>query len=141
MSWDELHKIYQKSVNNQQKLALNYSYDEQFNPSRTVKELIGIAKYIDRTAKVITKEQLKERLLLSDRSFGLALDFLRKVGFLINEDQQTIEIKKVTDQFQDYLSSQKNLLDVLKEENFKRKYFTQIPLETLQKLLVYENIN
>ncbi|MEL4894035.1 single-stranded-DNA-specific exonuclease RecJ [Crocosphaera sp. Alani8] len=141
VSWDELHKIYQKSVNNQQKLALNYSYDEQFNPSRTVKELIGIAKYIDRTAKVITKEQLKERLLLSDRSFGLALDFLRKVGFLINEDQQTIEIKKVTDQFQDYLSSQKNLLDVLKEENFKRKYFTQIPLETLQKLLVYENIN
>ncbi|MDJ0730227.1 MAG: single-stranded-DNA-specific exonuclease RecJ [Crocosphaera sp.] len=140
VSWDELSKKYQKSINNQQELVLNYSYDEQFNPSEIIKKLIGIAKYISRTQKTITKQQLKEKLLFSDRSLNLGLNFLGKMGFLITEDKQTIEIKTTTYPSEDYHLSQKQLLDTLKEEQFKRKYFTQIPLETLQKLLMYENL-
>ncbi len=140
LNWDELYKKYQKSVKNQQNLALTYCYNEQFNPSEILKQLIGIAKYLYRTQKNITKEQLKEKLLLSDRSLILALDFLGKIGFLISEDQETLEIKQITHQSKDYHLSQKKLLDILKEEQFKRKYFTQIPVETLEKLLMHESL-
>ncbi|WP_107667304.1 single-stranded-DNA-specific exonuclease RecJ [Cyanothece sp. BG0011] len=141
VSWNELYKQYQKSINNKHNLALNYSYKEQCDPSEIIKQLIGIAKYINRTQKTITKEQLKEKLLLSDRTLKLGLDFLGKIGFLISEDQETIQIKNITHQSENYHLSQKQFLDTLKEEHFKRKYFTQIPVETLQKLLMYESLN
>ncbi|MDJ0660781.1 MAG: single-stranded-DNA-specific exonuclease RecJ [Crocosphaera sp.] len=141
VSWDELQKSYYQSFNNQHNLALTYSYDVQFNPLEIIKKLIGIAKYIHRTQKRITKEQLKEKLLLSDRSLILALDFLEKIGFLISEEEETLEIKKITQQSNDYHFSEKMLLDTLKEEQFKRKYFTQIPVETLEKLLMYESLH
>ncbi|EAZ91005.1 single-stranded-DNA-specific exonuclease RecJ [Crocosphaera chwakensis] len=140
VSWNELYKKYQKSINNQHNLALNYSYDKQFNSSEIIKQLIGIAKYINRTQKIITKEELKEKLWLSDRSLNLALDFLGKIGFLISEDKETIQIKNITHPSEYYHLSQQKLLDTLKEEHFKRKYFTQVPVETLQKLLMYESV-
>ncbi|MDJ0601129.1 MAG: single-stranded-DNA-specific exonuclease RecJ [Crocosphaera sp.] len=141
VAWNELQKSYQKSINHQQDLALVYSYNDQFNSSDIIQKLIGIAKYINRTQKVITKEQLKEKLLLSDRSLNLALDFLEKIGFLIIQNDQNIQITTTNDISEDYHISQKKLLDTLKEEHFKRKYFTQIPVETLQKLLIYESFN
>ncbi len=141
ISWDELYKKYQKSIKNKNNLALNYSYNEQFNPSEITKQLIGIAKYLNRTQKTITKEQLKEKLLLSDRTVNLALNFLGKIGFLISEDKETIQIKNITHQSEDYHLSQQKLFHTLKEEHFKRKYFTQVPVETLQKLLMYESLN
>ncbi len=141
VSWNELSKKYQTSINNQQNLALTYSYNEQFNPSEILKQLIGIAKYINRTQKSITKEQLKEKFLFSDRSLILALDFLGKIGFSIRQDHQRIHIETTTHLSEDYHLSQKILLDTLKEEQFKRKYFTQIPVETLETLLMYESLN
>ncbi|ACB51773.1 single-strand-DNA-specific exonuclease [Crocosphaera subtropica ATCC 51142] len=141
VSWDELYKKYQTSINNQHDLALNYSYDEQFNPSEMIKQLIGIAKYLNRTQKTITKEQLKEKLLLSDRTLNLALEFLEKIGFLIIQEDQTIQIETTTHLSQEYYLSQKKLIDTLQEEHFKRKYFTQVPVETLQQLLVSESLN
>lgn len=140
VSWNELYKKYQESVNRKQDLVLNYSYDEQFKPSKIIKQLIGIAKYINRTQKTITKEQFKEKLLLSDRTCDLALDFLEKIGFLISEDKETIQIKTITHQSEDYHFSQQKFLDTLEEEHFKRKYFTQVPVKTLQKLLMYESL-
>nr|WP_231607139.1 DHHA1 domain-containing protein [Crocosphaera watsonii] len=141
ISWHKLQKKYQESLKNQHDLALTYGYDQQFKSSEIIKKLIGIAKYINRTQKEIRKEQLKEKLLLSDRTLNLALEFLGKIGFLITDNSETIEIKNITDQSEDYNLSKRKFLDTLKEEHFKRKYFTKIPIETLQKLLIYENLN
>ncbi|MGK7955430.1 MAG: single-stranded-DNA-specific exonuclease RecJ [Crocosphaera sp.] len=141
VSWNELQKKYRQSINDQQDLALNYSYDEQFKPSEIIPKLIGIAKYMSRTQISITKEQLKEKLLLSDRSLHLALDFLGKIGFLLTTNQQTIEINSKTDSSDDYHLSQKQLIDTLKEEQFKRKYFSHVSVKTLQKLLSHESLS
>ncbi|MGK7886696.1 MAG: single-stranded-DNA-specific exonuclease RecJ [Crocosphaera sp.] len=141
ISWHKLQKKYQESCKNQHDLALTYAYEQQFNPSEIIKKLIGIAKYINRTQKTITKEQLKEKLLLSNRTLNLALELLEKIGFVISETPENIEIKEITYQSEDYYISQRIFLDTLKEEHFKRKYFTQIPIETLQKLLIYESLN
>ncbi len=141
ISWHKLQKKYQESCKNQHDLVLNYSYDQQFNSSEIIKQLIGIAKYINSTQKEITKKQLKEKLLLSDRTLNLALEFLEKIGFVIIESHETIEIKEIIKQSEYYYLSKTKLLDTLKEEHFKRKYFTQIPIQTLQKLLIYESLN
>ena len=95
ISWHQLQKTYQESCQKQHDLALTYGYDQPFNSSEIIKKLIGIAKYIHRTQKVITKQQLKEKLLLSDRTLNLSLEFLEKIGFVISETPEKIEIKDI----------------------------------------------
>ena len=98
-------------------------------------------KYIHRTQKVITKQQLKEKFFFSDGPLNLSLEFLEQIGFVISETPENIEIKEIHHKSEDYYLSQTKFLNTLTEEHFKRKYFTQIPIETLQKLLIYESLN
>ena len=135
LSWKELQEMYQKSVNKKQNLALAYSSDNQVNLWSITQQLIGIAKYLNSTQKPIKRQQLKDKLLLSDRTLELALEFLDKVGFSATENNQEIQIQKTKIKEENYQQSQKKLLATLEEENFQRKYFSQLPLETLQKFL------
>ena len=141
ISWSELQKNYQESIKNKHDLALTYSYKNEENSSTKIQKLVGIAKYLNRSQKTITKKQLKDKLLLSDRSLELALKFIENLGFLVTQNQQQVNINYHPDQQKDYELPKKELLEILEEEEFKREYFSQVPLETLQNFLNYDTLN
>ncbi|MDJ0509607.1 MAG: single-stranded-DNA-specific exonuclease RecJ [Crocosphaera sp.] len=140
ISWSELQKKYYKSIKNKQDLALIYSHQNKENSLTIIKKLIGIAKYLNQTKKTITKKQLKDKLLLSDRSLELALEFWNNLGFRVVEDEQKLNINYIHNQQKDYQLSKNKLLETLEEEYFRREYFSQVPLEILQKFLDYDTL-
>lgn len=139
-SWSELQKAYQKSLKNKQNLILAYSFPNQINEQEIVKKLIGIAKYLSRTKKTITKQQLKDEFLLSDRTLELALNFLSSIGFAAQENNHQLQLIYQVPQKSNYQTAKKHLLDTLKEEYFQQQYFATLPLETLQEILNYASI-
>ncbi|MEA5509237.1 single-stranded-DNA-specific exonuclease RecJ [Crocosphaera sp. UHCC 0190] len=134
-SWDELQKVYRNSLKQEQKLTLAYSVSPHFNGQEILQQLIGIAKYLSRTQKIITKQKLKEQLKLSDHSLNLALDFLDTLGFKLNKNYQELQFTQQLSQTSKYQFPKQKLLETLKEEYFQRQYFAKIPLETLQQIL------
>ena len=140
ISWTEIQKIYQKSIHNNQNLALAYSIPANFNEQKILQQLIGIAKYLTRTQEPVTKQQLKDRLLLSDRTLDLALDFLQEIGFQSQDKEHQLQFTYQVPPNPNYQNTKQKLLDTLKEEYFQRQYFSKLPLATLQEILNYANI-
>ncbi|MGK7940844.1 MAG: single-stranded-DNA-specific exonuclease RecJ [Crocosphaera sp.] len=141
ISWTELQKKYQKSINSKHNLVLIYSQENEEQNLGIIEELIGIAKYLHRSQKDITKQQLKDKLLLSDRSLELALELLDNLGFIVIENNQSLKINYSKNKLKDYQQSKNKLLETLAEESFKRQYFSQVSVETLQKFLDYDTLN
>ena len=80
-SWDELQVWFRRAIETNQKLAIAYSFPEPLPPSKIWERLVGIAKYLSRTGKTATLEQLHEKLGLSDRALQLGLQSLCAIGF------------------------------------------------------------
>ena len=133
-NWQDLQAAYHQATQDQEKLALAYS---AFSETRidTLKQLIGIAKYLSRTQLIIPVEQLKNQLELSDQSLKLGLQILSKTGFEIIDYEENMgfnfinQIKPI-----DNIKIQL-FCDVLEEEKFQRQYFCQVPLTTLRNML------
>lgn len=140
-SWNEIQKVYQKSFLNQETLALAYSFDAQFEEKQFFEKLIGVAKYLARTQQFVTSWQLKEKLLLSDRTLPLALDFLETLGFQSQKINDKLRFTyHLPQHFRDNEAIKQTLIEALSEEYFQRQYFATLPIETLQEILTYGKI-
>ncbi|HZG39893.1 MAG TPA: single-stranded-DNA-specific exonuclease RecJ [Nodosilinea sp.] len=121
-------------------LALTFSAAvENLSPGEVWQQLVGIAKYLARTETLVTQAQLAERLRLSSTSLDLGLAALESAGFEIavaTAPAQGITIRSKTDPVaRDPIAPDPALvqrfLDVLQEEQFRRRYFAQVPVTAL----------
>ncbi|MEG4941120.1 DHH family phosphoesterase [Microcoleus sp. F4-D5] len=159
-SWDELRIWFRQAQHTQKKLAIAYTLPPLVPPQQICQQLIGIAKYLSRTKKTVTRQQLRQKLGISDTSLQLGFKTLTYLGFTINYRDRAFHITRQpeTSQQQDapdripqpLLDSQSLQLSVpnsplaarfaaqflaaVSEEQFRRKYFCEVPLSTIQSI-------
>ncbi|MEG4112333.1 MULTISPECIES: DHH family phosphoesterase [unclassified Microcoleus] len=156
-SWDELRIWFRQAQHTQKKLAIAYTLPPLVPPQQICQQLIGIAKYLSRTKRPVTRQQLTQKLGISDTSLQLGFKTLTSLGFKINYRDRAFHIARQpeTAQQQDapdqipkpLLDSQSiqfsvpnspiaarfaaQFLAAVSEEQFRRKYFCEVPLSTI----------
>ncbi len=159
-SWDELRIWFRQAQHTQKKLAIAYTLPPLVPPQQICQQLIGIAKYLSRTKKPVTRQQLTQKLGISDTSLQLGFKTLTYLGFKINYRDRAFHITRQPESPQQEDAPQqipKSLLDsqsiqfsvpnspiaarfaaqflaAVSEEQFRRKYFCEVPLSTIQSI-------
>lgn len=138
ISWTEIQKAYRQAIAHQEKLALAYSLTLNTTAEQVLKQLIGIAKYLSRTEQTITKQQLKDKLNLSNYTLNLALKTLINSGFSYQMKNDVIQFS-----FSPSNPSHNHLvfLNAYQEEQFQKQYFYQVPLDILQAILTQNRLD
>jgi single-stranded-DNA-specific exonuclease len=145
-SWDEMRVWFRQAQHKQQKLALAYTLPPPVPPQQIWQQLIGIAKYLSRTNKPVTRQQLIQKLEIGDISLRLGFAALKHLGFQVHYRDRAFHITRPAetgDRFLKPLSSNpssqlarsaEQFLAALWEEQFRRKYFCEVPLSTIQSI-------
>ena len=159
-SWDELRIWFRQAQHTQKKLAIAYTLPPLVPPQQICQQLIGIAKYLSRTKKPVTRQQLSQKLGISDTSLQLGFKTLTYLGFKINYRDRAFHITRQPETAQPedapqqipqpLLDSQSipfsvpnspiaarfaaQFLAAVSEEQFRRKYFCEVPLSTIQSI-------
>ena len=140
--WD-VFDLWRYQVNQtHQPLALAYGLPVMADPLDTWRQLLGIAKYVCRTEMAVTRERLAERLGVCDRTLSLGLAALSKVGFVVDISavdircRYDISAEQATEQATEQAGSSNfalsRFLAAVQEEDFRRRYFYEAPVATLQ---------
>lgn len=119
-------------------LALAFSSEiDHLSPGEVWQELVGLAKYLARTQTGVTRSQLGDRLRFSPTSLALGLAALETAGFEIhssagaNPAEDLITIHVDPDPVTPSPAAVQRFLDGLQEEQFRRRYFAQVPVTAL----------
>ncbi|WGT67590.1 single-stranded-DNA-specific exonuclease RecJ [cyanobacterium endosymbiont of Epithemia clementina EcSB] len=139
-SWDELLKIYHQTQQKKLKLALAYNSPKYINSLQVWRQLLGIAKYYSRTQDLINIGQMRMKLELSDYTLKLGLATLYKLGFyckIIDDKLKFVWNNKIANNAEKKVSQ---FLEVVEEEQFQHRYFSEISLECIQEKISTSNI-
>jgi single-stranded-DNA-specific exonuclease len=132
LQWNEIRQKYHHAIKRKHKLVLNYNLPETIEAEQTWQQLIGIVKYLSRTGKIISKEQIKDKLKISDRSLNLGLQALKTIGFTYDKTTETYQFYAQNDLVKNQSTSAiKSFLSLVAEEKFQQRYFTQVPLSVI----------
>ncbi|AFZ34898.1 putative exonuclease, RecJ [Stanieria cyanosphaera PCC 7437] len=131
-SWQEIYQPYRQAIAHNQKLVLAYSFPEHLDPQTTWQQLVGIVKYLIRTGKTATREQIQAKLSLSDRCWQLALKALQASGIDYQVTEENYSFNWITDNFYAQTEAEiTNFILAVEEEQFQRQYFAQVPLSVI----------
>ncbi|MEB3177649.1 MAG: single-stranded-DNA-specific exonuclease RecJ [Nostocaceae cyanobacterium] len=132
-SWDDLRAWLRRAIYNQQQLAIAWSTPSQPSAREIWLTLVGIAKYLSRTQQSVTRVQMLEKLRIGDQALHLGFRALRAVGFKIERQDRSLQLtqhsqvdKTIAD------AAVEQFLAAVREEQFQRQYFAQVPLSTIQ---------
>jgi single-stranded-DNA-specific exonuclease len=132
LQWNEIRQKYHYAVKREQKLVLNYNSPETTEAEQTWQQFIGIVKYLARTAKIVSKEKIKDKLNISDRSFNLGLQALNAIGFTYHNIAETYQFNSSNNLIKNQATKAINtFLLIVAEEKFQQRYFTQVPLPVI----------
>lgn len=135
-SWDELRTWFRRGLHTQQPLILSYSLPTPCPPQEIWQQLAGVAKYLSRTGIPVTRQQLRQKLGISEPCLQLGFIALKTLGFQITYHNRAFHVTyQPTEAPSAKLSHQINrFLAAIAEEQFRRQYFYEVPLSTLQAL-------
>ncbi|MGC1309058.1 MAG: single-stranded-DNA-specific exonuclease RecJ [Phormidesmis sp.] len=144
--WQELWLWRQQANSKNKPLALAYAPPVERDPIEKWKTLLGLAKFVSREQVAVTKERLGSVLGVCDRTLTLGLAALEKANFAVKQSAVDIRL--------DYRPAKENLdepsrdpmlhnepatnkalgqfLAAVQEEQFRRQYFYQTPVSTLE---------
>lgn len=135
-SWQELYAWAYQAKHSGRDLVLAYGAPANETPMVLWQQLVGIAKYLSRTNKTVTRYQLQEKLKIGDRSLHLGCKTLKLLGFdaAISEPELKIAWRPVAQPASDVelTVAIEQFLEVVKEEQFMQQFFYQVPLTTIQ---------
>jgi single-stranded-DNA-specific exonuclease len=138
-NWGDLRREYQQAVQGDRSLVLAYEAASR-DALAVWQQLVGIAKYLSRTQKSVTKSQIQAKLNLSDRAFDLGLEALANVGLAAQLQEKQYYFDLITNNINVNLNNSLNsFLSIIQEENFQRQYFYQVPLSTINQQLLVNN--
>ncbi len=141
--WHDLMLWRHQSDQTHQPVALAYPSPAEVDPIYKWKMMLGIAKYLSREQMAVTVEHLSKKLGVCDRTVSLGLAALKKAGFDVN--QSAIDIR-LTYQASRAERSENHTLDdalarfllAVQEEQFRRRYFYEAPVTTLEREIAAE---
>ncbi|HIK18470.1 MAG TPA: single-stranded-DNA-specific exonuclease RecJ [Leptolyngbyaceae cyanobacterium M33_DOE_097] len=133
-SWAELQAWARRSQQEQKKLAIAYAAPLLTPPAEIWTQLLGIAKYLDRTGKSVTRQQMLEKLGVSDRTLQFGFRALTLMGFQLSYAENALQIgwQATSSSDSELLKAIDQLYNAIKEEQFHRQYFYRVPLETIR---------
>ena len=137
-SWTELYHWVQRAHQEQRPLAIAVAPPPRTDPMLVWQQLVGIAKYLSRTGQAATRQQLQEKLHLGDRALDQGLQTLTHLGFHLTWHDQALQCQAppATPSDSEALSTAiATFLSTVQEETFRRRYFAELPLDTLQSVL------
>jgi single-stranded-DNA-specific exonuclease len=144
-NWGDLHREYRQAVSSDRSLVLAYEPDGLTDAIAIWQQLVGVAKYLSRTQKPVTKSQIQGKLNLSDRAFAAGLKTLAEAGLSTILQNDLYHFNFVEQQQDTNLNTSLNtglnkdiesFLSIIQEEDFQQQYFHQIPLETINQQLI-----
>ncbi|NEP38180.1 MAG: single-stranded-DNA-specific exonuclease RecJ [Okeania sp. SIO2G4] len=134
-SWNDLRVWFRRAINQQKKLAIAYSQPPIVPPTDIWQQLLGIAKYLSRTAKPVTRYQLLKKLGIGDTTLKLGFQVIQYLCFNVKYKDQGFYItqNKIKNQ---KLETQSQIigkfLAAISEEQFRQKYFCEVPLKIIE---------
>jgi single-stranded-DNA-specific exonuclease len=149
-SWSELQVWFRRGLDAKQKVAIAYTLPPSLPPAEIWQNLMGIAKYLSRTGQSVTRNQLLQKLGIGDISLQLGFKSLKHLGFKITcrdrvfHFQHSLESQSQNSSIPTHtpkppLSDAETLsvslnrfLAALSEEQFRRRYFCDVPFATIQ---------
>ncbi|MCX7592161.1 MAG: single-stranded-DNA-specific exonuclease RecJ [Fischerella sp.] len=132
-SWDDLRAWLRRSLYNQQPLAIAWSKPKHKPPEEIWLTLVGIAKYLSRTHQVATRSQFLQKLGISDQSLHLGFKALKSLGFIVREQDRNLYINQQPNPESTLAETTiAKFLAAVREEQFQREYFAEVPLSTIQ---------
>jgi single-stranded-DNA-specific exonuclease len=135
-NWDDLQFWYKKAVSHQQQLVIAWKQPQKQPISDIWLTLVGIAKYLSRTHKPVTHVQLLEKLGISDQSLYLGFQGLKCLGFIIQRQENNLQI--IWDSTYDQKTADHSInqfLAAVREEHFQRDYFFHVPLSMIVSMM------
>ncbi|ESA32365.1 single-stranded-dna-specific exonuclease [Leptolyngbya sp. Heron Island J] len=147
-TWQELRPWFHQATQQQTSLVLAYDRPETVAPVDVWKQLVGIAKYLARTETSVTAAELMKKLRLGGVSLRFGLAALGSLGFRNRESvtadlQSLLPSTAITLVYEADLAaptaqqqaSLRLFLASLKEEQFQRRYFANVPVSVAQTVM------
>jgi len=136
-NWGDLRAWFRRSLYLKQKLAIAWAEPQLIPPRQIWLSLVGIAKYLSRTGQIVTRFQLHQKLGIGDQPLKLGFIALNYLGFKVSFEDQGFSISATTVteptvSDADYVQAMEKFLASVREEQFQRQYFYQVPLSTMQ---------
>jgi len=135
-SWRDIQQEYRQAVQKDRSLVLAYTSEGLADARQVWQQLIGIAKYLTRTQKSVTKLQIQAKLNIGDLTFVLGLKALSAAGFQYRLQQDLYQFDFVEPNKSSNLSQPvESFLLAVREENFQQQYFYTVPLPVISQQL------
>lgn len=136
-SWDEFHRWLELAVEGGKTLAIAYPPPKPISPLQVWQQLLGIAKYLSRTGQLATRQRLREKLQIGDRTLDWGLQTLVEFGFeaiALGENVRFVapENQAISPANINYIAIRDRFFAAIREEQFRRQYFYDVPVSTLQ---------
>ncbi len=129
-SWEELHQWLDLAIQTQKTLAIAYPPPKPVSPRQVWQQLVGVAKYLSRTGERATREQVCSKLSISDRTLEIGIQALIAAGFQVQTMGESLQV--IPGPLTQPLGVGDRFCAAVEEEQFRRNYFYQVPLSTVQ---------
>ncbi len=134
-SWQEVRTWFQQAQQSGQKLAIAYPPVQPVEPIPIWEQLVGVAKYLQRTGKSATRQQFLEKLNISDACLQLGFEALASLGFDLQFQGSVCTFTQQPEGAEANPTAQPQInqfIAAVQEDQFRRQYFAQVPLNVLQ---------
>ncbi|MBE9008631.1 single-stranded-DNA-specific exonuclease RecJ [Pseudanabaenaceae cyanobacterium LEGE 13415] len=138
-SWIEFQAWFRRAVNQQLPLAIAYSTPTIVPAIEVWQTLVGIAKYLSRTGKTATRQQFYDRLQIGDVALKAGIQALEQFGFHVTYEDHSFKVTMSNVNSDRANTAIEQFLTAVREEQFYRQYFAQVPFSTIQSIATQWN--
>ena len=132
-SWEDLRALMRRSLHNRQPLVIAWSRPNQESPEQIWLTLVGIAKYLSRTNQPVTRVQILEKLGIKDQTLHFGFKALKLLGLSVKTQERYLLFTQNSSGEQTRQETAiRQFLAAIREEQFQREYFAEVPLSTIQ---------
>jgi single-stranded-DNA-specific exonuclease len=137
--WADLQAWFRRARSANSPLALNYTAPAAPDPLLLWQRWIGLTKYLSRTGQTATRQQLNRQLGIVDRTLEVAIACLVPIGCEVKSQRSDGAAPGFAFHWPS-LPVDESLVQLalaqfdraLREAQFRRQYFAQVPFATLQ---------
>jgi single-stranded-DNA-specific exonuclease len=134
-NWAELQAWFRRSQQAGKPLAIAYAAPVFIAPAEIWTQLVGVAKYLSRTGNTATRQQVLTKLGISDRALQFGFRALTILGFRLSYQTHALQVDWQSNSLvaeRELTGAIEQFFSAIKEEQFHRQYFYQVPLTTIQ---------
>ncbi|MBG1245374.1 single-stranded-DNA-specific exonuclease RecJ [Nostoc sp. NZL] len=143
-NWDDLRAWLRRclTASSSQQLAIAWSKPNLQPPNQIWLTLVGIAKYLSRTNQLVTRVQLLEKIGITDQTLLVGIKALKSLGFTVKRQDRYLQITWYPSESAENLTNAavERFLAAVREEQFQRQYFAEVPLSTIVAIASYDNL-